>query len=211
MTKYFLSKLPSKSLIAEATQGRKPEKSRNVGIWTPKSDEIWHFGEANLLAFRVKKVISGCTTLTVAFFDRQLIPQISIFKISLPTNTLSLVHYVSYSMDTSLVTLSEYLNHTLSPDDSIRRPAEQTLETLQTQPGYSLLLLQLLKESSVLSHTSHSAAIAFKNFVKKYWDLEEETNPLSPQDRIVSFNILLPLEVSLDIHLAKSIAIKYVA
>ena len=67
-----------------------------------------------------------------------------------------------------LVTLSEYLSHTLSPDDSI-------------------LLLTLLQESSVFSHTSHSAAIAFKNFVKKYWDLEGETNPLSPQDRIVSY------------------------
>ena len=89
-------------------------------------------------------------------------------------------------MDISLVTLSEHLTHTLSPDDSIRRPAEHTLESLQTQSGYSLLLLRLIQESSVLSHTSHSAAIAFKNFVKKYWDLEGENNPLSSQDRVVS-------------------------
>ena len=96
--------------------------------------------------------------------------------------------YLYISMEMSLVTLSEYLSHTLSPDDSIRRPAELTLESLQTQSGYSILLLTLLQESSVLSHTSHSAAIAFKNFVKKYWDLEGETNPLSPQDRIVSYS-----------------------
>ncbi|KAI6658679.1 Importin nuclear transport [Oopsacas minuta] len=88
-------------------------------------------------------------------------------------------------MDPALLSLSEFLNQTLSADDSIRRPAEQGMESLHTEAGYSLLLLKLIQESSVSSHISQAAAIAFKNFVKRYWDPVDENDCISLQDRLV--------------------------
>ena len=88
-------------------------------------------------------------------------------------------------MESNLLAVSEYLNQTLSPDDAIRRPAEQSLQALQREPGYSLWLLKLIQEPSLPPYTSQAAAIAFKNFVKTYWDPGEEPDAISPQDRQV--------------------------
>ena len=88
-------------------------------------------------------------------------------------------------MDSTLLSVSEYLNQTLSPDASVRRPAEQSLQALQTETGYSLLLLKLIQEPSLPPHTSQAAAIAFKNLVKTYWDPGEGPDSISPQDRQV--------------------------
>ena len=47
--------------------------------------------------------------------------------------------------------------------------AEENLAKLHPQPGYPLLLLTLLQQSTVSSHILQAAAVEFKNFVGRNW------------------------------------------
>lgn len=70
--------------------------------------------------------------------------------------------------------LRSALEQTLSPVGETRKGAEKYLTTLAAQPGYVLLLLQVL-ESGVEQHATRlAAALAFKNFIKNNWDPEKQ-------------------------------------
>ena len=65
--------------------------------------------------------------------------------------------------------LSNYLQQTLSHDTSVRRSAEKYLEMVEGNKNYALLLLMLLNNGETPMHLRTSAAITFKNFVKRNW------------------------------------------
>jgi hypothetical protein len=69
--------------------------------------------------------------------------------------------------------LSNYLRLTTSPDASVRKPAEEFLRNLESQRGFPLLLLTLLDSPNDNNPDTGmikiSAAINFKNFIKRNW------------------------------------------
>lgn len=80
--------------------------------------------------------------------------------------------------------LSGYLERTLSPDPSVRRPAEKTLEQMESHPNFGTILLVLGNSPDIEMHLRVSAAVAFKNFVKKNWRVPEDCeDKISAQDR----------------------------
>ncbi|XP_001606668.1 exportin-2 [Nasonia vitripennis] len=86
--------------------------------------------------------------------------------------------------DDNLLTLSEYLRHTLSPDVAVRRPAEKFLESVELNQNYPLLLLHLVDKPDVDITIRIAGAIAFKNYVKRNWKVEEDSvDKIHSQDR----------------------------
>lgn len=86
--------------------------------------------------------------------------------------------------DENLQTLSNFLQQTLSPDPAVRKPAEKFLESVEGNQNYPLLLLNLLDKANVEQPIRVSAAITFKNYVKRNWRVvEDEPNKVHEQDR----------------------------
>jgi exportin-2 (importin alpha re-exporter) len=80
--------------------------------------------------------------------------------------------------------IAECLEKTLSPDPNIRRPAERSLETLESRERYGILLLMLCNKTDLQLHIRISAAITFKNFIKRNWRVDEdEQDRIAQQDR----------------------------
>ena len=65
--------------------------------------------------------------------------------------------------------LASSLTQTLSPDYSVRKPAEDYLINVEKQSNYSILLLQLADSEQIPMTVRLAAAINFKNFVKRNW------------------------------------------
>ncbi|XP_053395599.1 exportin-2-like [Mercenaria mercenaria] len=79
--------------------------------------------------------------------------------------------------DENLQTLSNFLQQTLSPDPAVRKPAEKFLESVEGNQNYPLLLLNLLDKANVEQPIRVSAAITFKNYVKRNWRVVGRLNP----------------------------------
>lgn len=98
--------------------------------------------------------------------------------------------------DENLRTLGEYLQQTLSPDVNIRRPAEKFLEGVEVNQNYPLLLLHLVHKNEVDMTIRTAGAIAFKNYVKRNWNVEDDQVDRihqSDRDRIKSLIVELML------------------
>lgn len=65
--------------------------------------------------------------------------------------------------------LSKYLQQTLNQTATERRAAEKYLEFVEGNKNYALLLLMLVDHSDAAMHIRTSAAVTFKNFVKRNW------------------------------------------
>ncbi|XP_057340091.1 exportin-2 [Microplitis mediator] len=74
----------------------------------------------------------------------------------------------------NILTLSNYLKQTLSPDVNIRRPAEKFLESIETNQNYPALLLHLIGKQDYDSTIRVAGAVAFKNYIKRNWKVEED-------------------------------------
>ncbi|XP_060807237.1 exportin-2 [Amyelois transitella] len=86
--------------------------------------------------------------------------------------------------DENLATLANYLQQTLNPDPNIRRPAEKFLEGIELNQNYAVLLLHLIEKEAVDMTIRIAAAIAFKNFVKRNWAVDEDgTDHIHQSDR----------------------------
>uniref|UniRef100_A0A4W5LJ87 Importin N-terminal domain-containing protein n=1 Tax=Hucho hucho TaxID=62062 RepID=A0A4W5LJ87_9TELE len=72
-----------------------------------------------------------------------------------------------------LTALVGVLEQSLSPLAEPRRAAEASLQAMLKQPNGPLLLLSVLRASEVPQAIRLSAAIAFKNTIKKDWDPED--------------------------------------
>lgn len=97
-----------------------------------------------------------------------------------------------------LAELSSYLEKTLSPDPTVRRPgkftfsipnplfwalkislqitAEKYLQDNETQENFGPLLLCLCSREDLALHLRVVASVTFKNFIKRTWKLTEETD-----------------------------------
>ncbi|ELU00355.1 hypothetical protein CAPTEDRAFT_165697 [Capitella teleta] len=76
--------------------------------------------------------------------------------------------------DANLQTLATYLQKTLCPDPNERRAAEKSLESIEVNQNYPLLLLTLVHRENIEMHLRISAAIMFKNYTKRNWRVVEE-------------------------------------
>lgn len=72
--------------------------------------------------------------------------------------------------------LSSYLEKTLSPDPAIRRPAEKYLQQIEAEANFGPLLLCLCSREDLAQHLRVVASVTFKNFIKRHWRLQEETD-----------------------------------
>lgn len=118
--------------------------------------------------------------------------------------------------DDNLLTLSEYLKHTLSPDINVRRPAEKFLESVEVNQNYSLLLLHLVDKSEINITIRIAGAVAFKNYIKRNWKVgEDSVDRIHAQDReaikklIVNLMLHSPDSVQKQLSDAVSIVGKY--
>lgn len=71
--------------------------------------------------------------------------------------------------DDNIRTLSEYLQHTLSPDVNVRRPAERFLESVEVNKNFPLLLLYLVDKPDIDLMIRVAGSVAFKNYIKRNW------------------------------------------
>lgn len=86
--------------------------------------------------------------------------------------------------DDNLLTLSEYLRQTLSPDIDVRRPAEKFLESVEGNKNYALLLLHLVGKENINITIRIAGAVAFKNYIKRNWNVDEDgTDHIHAEDR----------------------------
>ncbi|XP_013137862.1 PREDICTED: exportin-2 [Papilio polytes] len=76
--------------------------------------------------------------------------------------------------DENLATLANYLQQTLNPDPNIRRPAEKFLEGVEVNQNYAILLLHLIDKDTVDLTIRIAGAVAFKNYIKRNWPVEED-------------------------------------
>ncbi|GAB6029149.1 Exportin-2 [Chamberlinius hualienensis] len=114
--------------------------------------------------------------------------------------------------DRNLQTLSSYLLQTLSPDISVRGPAEQFLVSVEANKGYPILLLTLVGKNDVDLTIRISGAINFKNYVKRNWKVtEDDVNKIEDGDRnaikefIVDLMLQSPKEIQKQLSDAVSI------
>lgn len=75
----------------------------------------------------------------------------------------------------NLQQLGGFLQQTLSPDPSVRRPAEKMLESIEVNQNYAVLLLNLIDKQDVDMTIRVAGAIAFKNYIKRNWVAHEDT------------------------------------
>lgn len=69
----------------------------------------------------------------------------------------------------NLSMLSNLLTQSLSPSHDIRHPAEATLKSSETQAGFLLLVLGLVRTAEVPMHVRQAGGVYFKNVIKKRW------------------------------------------
>ncbi|WVN85455.1 uncharacterized protein L203_100601 [Cryptococcus depauperatus CBS 7841] len=96
----------------------------------------------------------------------------------------------------TLSLLANYLSSTVSPDAHARRGAEESLRQAEGQPGFLLLVLDLVKVDSVEMMIRQAGGVYFKNTVKRLWSGEEETQ-ISAMDKAAIKSQLVPLMISL--------------
>ncbi|CAG9857406.1 unnamed protein product [Phyllotreta striolata] len=99
--------------------------------------------------------------------------------------------------DKNLETLSRYLQETLNPDPNVRRPAEKFLEGVEVNQNYPLLLLNLVHKPEVDMTIRVAGSVAFKNYIKRNWVVEEDqTDRIHESDRLAIKNLIVTLMLS---------------
>ncbi|XP_018563409.1 exportin-2 [Anoplophora glabripennis] len=96
--------------------------------------------------------------------------------------------------DDNLQTLGRYLQETLNPDVNVRRPAEKFLEGVEVNQNYPLLLLNLVHKPEVDMTIRVAGAVAFKNYIKRNWPVEEDQpDRIHKSDRDAIKNLIVTL------------------
>ncbi|KAG5890853.1 hypothetical protein JTB14_016286 [Gonioctena quinquepunctata] len=96
--------------------------------------------------------------------------------------------------DENLQTLGRYLQETLNPDVNVRRPAEKFLEGVEINQNYPLILLNLVHKSEVDMTIRIAGAVAFKNYIKRNWNVEEDqSDRIHESDRAAIKNLIVTL------------------
>lgn len=87
------------------------------------------------------------------------------------------------------------LEKTLDQDLETRRKAEQDLLNLTGKPGFAVLLLAILQDSSIALIHRQSASAYFKNYVRKHWD---STTTIQAEEKDMIKKIVPELMLSVD-------------
>lgn len=96
----------------------------------------------------------------------------------------------------TLAALSTYLANTVSPDAATRRAAEDSLRQGEAQPGFLLIVLELVRSDAANMVVRQAGGVYFKNTVKKLWDGEDEVQ-ITDADKIAIKAQLVPLMIAL--------------
>ncbi|ORY33698.1 Cse1-domain-containing protein [Naematelia encephala] len=96
----------------------------------------------------------------------------------------------------TLSILSTTLTSTVSPDSSVRRAAEEQLRQGEAQPGFLILVLELVKSDQVDNVVRQAGGVYFKNAVKRLWGGEEETQ-IGDADKEAIKAQLIPIMIAL--------------
>ncbi|XP_074027290.1 chromosome segregation 1 [Leptinotarsa decemlineata] len=97
----------------------------------------------------------------------------------------------------NLKTLAKYLQETLNPDINVRRPAEKFLEGVEVNQNYPVILLNVVNKSDVDMTIRIAGAVAFKNYIKRNWELEEnQADRIHESDRAEIKNSIVTLMLS---------------
>jgi len=70
--------------------------------------------------------------------------------------------------------LAVYLQQTLSPQNEVRKPAEDFLQSVEANQNYPVLLLHLLQSDGADLNIKVAGSITFKNYVKRNWAVPED-------------------------------------
>ena len=112
--------------------------------------------------------------------------------------------------DATIQAMVNYLQQTMSHDANVRRPAEKYLESVELNQNYSLILLHLIDRDQIDVVTRISAAITFKNYIKRNW-IEDDGRRISDQDRnsikSTIINVMLKREDQIQRQLSDAVAI----
>ncbi|XP_050506211.1 exportin-2 [Diabrotica virgifera virgifera] len=99
--------------------------------------------------------------------------------------------------DENIQVLSKYLQETLNPDPNVRRPAEKFLEGVEVNQNYPLLILNLVHKPEVDMTIRIAGAVAFKNYIKRNWFVEEDgVDRIHESDRAAIKNLIVTLMLS---------------
>lgn len=118
-----------------------------------------------------------------------------------------------------IAVLCSALENSNNPDNAIRKAAEDQLLKFSQQPGFSSAIFSFLQASESPIYLKQSAAINFKNFIKKSWFDEENANDprhkISTVERngikssIINLMLSTPVQVRVQISEAVSIISKH--
>lgn len=117
--------------------------------------------------------------------------------------------------DNNILVLSNYLAQTLSPEVSVRKPAEQCLQSLEKNQNYPVLLLKIIEKDSFDMTIRISSSVVFKNYIKRNWKIEDNEDKIYREDRevikthIVNLMLCSPEAIQKQLSDAVSIIGKY--
>ena len=101
--------------------------------------------------------------------------------------------------DANISLIVNYLQQTLSPMVNVRRPAEKYLDSLESNQNYPTLLLRLIDKTEINQVIRMSAAVTFKNYVKRNWKCDDESiNKISENERNVVKSFIIGLMLKSD-------------
>lgn len=101
--------------------------------------------------------------------------------------------------------LAQLLTQTVAGNMEAMRGAEQQLRAAEVQPGFGLVLLELLRSGSVDASARQAGAIYFKNYIKRQWCVEGAGGGISSSDRqaikqhILSLMLQAPKQVQVQL------------
>ncbi|TPX53175.1 hypothetical protein SeMB42_g00951 [Synchytrium endobioticum] len=110
----------------------------------------------------------------------------------------------------SIQSIAECFSQTFQP--ATRKQAEANLALLEAQPGFAVLLLQLVQDGNTSESVRIAAGLYFKNYIKKYWKMgDDEVDHMPQADRAMVKQILVTLMISvpyrLQLQLSEAITI----
>ncbi|KAJ3354073.1 Exportin-2 [Entophlyctis luteolus] len=100
-------------------------------------------------------------------------------------------------MDSAALTIVQHFQNTLSPVQAVRLSAEKALVSSELAPGFSIVLLQVVSAPDLDPSIRITAAVYFKNFVKKHWkQVEGEPDKIASTDRMAIKANIVDLMIS---------------
>jgi len=100
--------------------------------------------------------------------------------------------------------LAQLLTQTVAGNMEAMKAAEQQLRSAETQPGFGLIVLELLRSGNVEASARQAGAIYFKNYIKRQWCIEG-AGGISASDRqaikqhILSLMLQAPRQVQVQL------------